>query len=118
MSRLKKTPIISVEPGLVAYFDLRFFDGTASAWFDSLNLPHAFTHTYVFPVLYIAWHNLEHTRITASSVEIAKSFTGRQALNAYEVYRFGTTLQFNPATMILVDAKFLHLHPQVRLWAC
>ena len=50
---MRKEPIRGVEIQDVFYLDLRYW---GYDWFDTLDLPNAYTTTYVVECKYVAWH--------------------------------------------------------------
>jgi len=50
---MRKEPIRGVEVHDIFYLDLRYW---GYDWFDTLDLPNAYTTTYVVECKYVAWH--------------------------------------------------------------
>ena len=100
------TPITSVNPTTTVFMDIRAF---GAGWYDSLDLPDAHFTLYVVKVIYTAWSNSNHTRISASIPLLTLIWDKRNAVNHFFVKSWGSERNLLP-NMILIDTTFISLY--------
>ena len=102
---LKRTPITCVQPGDEVYVDLRCYGFT---WYNTLNLPESDFKTYVVLYQYIAWKRRNLTLEVACSI-----FQETFIVDHLFVKQYGSVMDFNESTMILIDENFVKSFPSV-----
>ena len=107
-ARLKRIPIEGVSPGQTIYVDLRAW---GSDFYDELNLPNCYTTMYVVECSYVRWAGRRQLRIDL----YCPLFQSTYEWSAYDVHCYGRVTEFDPSTMVLVDAAFCQQYPNILL---
>jgi hypothetical protein len=110
ISRIKSTPITSVQPGDSVYVDLRWY---GSEWYSSLSLPNLHFSTYVILMKYGEWvvgRASNHLKIKA----YVPVFQDEWIMDPYSVFAWGSSKTLLPS-MQVVDSQFLVLYPQLSI---
>jgi hypothetical protein len=103
-AKLSRLTITNVSVGSAGYLNLRYFDGTSSAWFDSLQLP--FPHlAWVVDFRYLEWANAKQTRIKIHCAV----FNSAYILSAYDILTL-VFADFDPSRMMLVTHELCQRH--------
>ena len=106
--RLKRIPIEGVSPGQTIYVDLRAW---GSDFYDELNLPNCYITMYVVECSYVRWAGRRQLRIDL----YCPLFQSTYEWSAYDVHCYGRVTEFDPSTMVLVDAAFCQQYPNILL---
>ena len=104
----RKDDITTVQPGDIAYIDLRFF---GDEFYESLGLPDALTSQYVMEFRYTHWFHKNSKRKIAGQFILAPHMD--YGLDGYLVFAWGSQLGFDHATMTLMDAPLLAAYPAI-----
>ena len=107
-TQLRREDITSVKLGDIAYVDLRFF---GDVWYEALGLPDFATASYVFAFTYSHWYHKTSKKKISGYVNLKPDIT--YSLDGYLVYCWGTRLDFDPATMTIVDAALCAQYPAI-----
>ena len=107
IQRIKKEPIIAVSPGDVVYVDIRFY---GAEWYRQLQLPDAYSVTYVVSVHYTRWFNKSMLKIVGECAIFNNEVT---TYDAYFVYAYGSIKVFDNQKMRLVDTALVKQFPQI-----
>jgi hypothetical protein len=99
-----------IQPGVVAYVDLRYWSDDGHNWYFSLGLPLAETHLYVVTLLYTSWADAKHTSIYFTCPLFDSS---SDCANTYDVFAHGSRTAFNSDTMVLVDEALAVAYPEI-----
>jgi hypothetical protein len=105
---INKTVITTVSIGDEAYMDIRYFDDTDRAWFDSMNLPDKHKQ-HLVGIQFRRWKN----RNRRSIIAFCPVFNMELELTTYDVY---ATVVMNPnfdEDYVCVDANFANAHPHI-----
>ena len=109
ISMVNKLAITKIAPGDICYLNLRVFDGTTSAWFDSLNLPDK-AKTYVFKIHVMKWLGTGRKKLEVYS----RLFDLKIVLNSYDVNALVFTQEENDEEiMVKVTNEFRVTYPQI-----
>jgi hypothetical protein len=106
---MNRQAITRVVPGDTVYINLRYFDGTDSAWFDSLDLPEK-DKTYTVKVRVLAWDNRNHIKLKA----YCEVFDINVLLTTYDIYALTITEEsFDERIHILVTVNMRTQYPKM-----
>jgi len=109
INTMNKQPITRVVPNDTVYLDLRYYDGTDSAWFDSLELPEK-DKIYTVKIRVLAWENRSHTKLKA----YCEVFDMDLFLTTYDTYALIITQEdYNDEKYILVTANMRRQYPKI-----
>jgi hypothetical protein len=109
ISNLKKLAIIDVKINDELYLNLRYYDGTHSSWYDSLELPYK-DKDYVIKIKLIRWLNKAHTAVLCQ----CPVFNDNITLNSYDVFALTTPLNsFDDTKMLHVTATMRSVFPKI-----
>jgi hypothetical protein len=106
-SDLNRSAITSVKPGVSAFVDLRSY---GFQWYQKLALPDLDHLDYVVEYKYGDWSSDKHTKISARCAVFDENYS---RLDHLFVYRYGSSLEFQPSHMVLIDPSFVLKHPNV-----
>ena len=105
-TKLKKCVISTVIPGDVVFVNLRAW---GADFYDALELPNAYDTLYVVQCVYKRWAGRKRITIDV----YCSLFNSTFEWSAYDVQNYGTTRDFNPDTMVLVDSAFCARFPNI-----
>ena len=106
--RMRKQQIDGVQPGQEVYINLRAW---GADFYDALSLPDCYVTNYVVLCRYKRWAGKRRLRIDL----YCPLFDTTYEWSAYDVYCYGLCFDFNPSTMVLVDAEFCKSFPDILL---
>jgi len=102
---LRKTPITEVQPGDIAFVDLRCY---GSEWYNSLPLPDKYHITYLLEYQYTRWIGKSKLKIEAA----CKSFAEKFALDHVFVKSYGSTSTMPTGDKYkLINAELIKQYP-------
>ena len=105
---MRKQPIDGVQPGQDVYVSLRAW---GADFYDTLELPDCYKLEYVVLCKYKRWAGKRHLRIDV----YCPLFNTTYEWSAYDVHCYGLCSEFNPTTMVLVDANLCKRFPDILL---
>ena len=108
VTAMKREPIRNIALHDVFYLDLRYW---GYEWFDALDLPNAYSTTYVVPCEYVAWQ----TRRRYRSVQVRCPLFDEvlhTLWDHYYVFIYGSVRALTDAHT-LVDEQFCLLYPDI-----
>ena len=109
INSMNKNRIVRVVPRDMVYLNLRYFDGTDNAWFDSLNLPEK-NKIYTVKIRVLDWMNNNHTKLKA----YCEVYDLEVHLSTYDVYALVITQEdFNDEEHILVTDNYRRQYPEL-----
>jgi hypothetical protein len=100
---INTTPITCIAPLTTVYMDIRAF---GAGWYDGMNFPDAYSTSYIVKLTYTAWHNLSHTRITASIPCLKLVWDRRSSVNHFFVKSWGSQRDLL-GNMTLITTDFI-----------
>ena len=106
ISKLNKTMITTVKPGDIVFVDLRSFGAT---WYQNLGLQDPDHITYVVEATYMNWLNKNKTKINMKYIIFEETYA---TTNSFVLF-YGSTKDFNPTSMRLVDAQLVWQFPSL-----
>ena len=109
INNMNRQAITRIVPNDTVYLNLRYFDGTDSAWFDSLDLPEK-DKIYSVKIRVLAWENRNHTKLKA----FCEIYNMEIILTTYDVYALVTTEEdFVDDKNILVTVNLRQQYPRL-----
>jgi hypothetical protein len=109
INAMNRQQITRVVPNDTVYLDLRYYDGTDSAWFDSFDLPEK-DKTYTVKVRALAWEDRNHKKLKTYS----EVFNMDVFLATYDVYALIITQEdFDDEKHILVTNNMRLQYPKI-----
>ena len=100
IAQRRQAPVLGYPIGQTVHLNLRVYDGTTQAWFDSLGLPDK-AKAWVTPATLLRWHSASHTKIVCNVPAFRTTIT----LSSYDFDAFVTSVaNFSADTMFLVTA--------------
>jgi hypothetical protein len=106
VTKLNKLSISSITLDDNHFLNLRFFDGSDRAWYDSLNLPHK-DKSYVAPICFTKWLNRARTKVTV----LCNLFSSSYSLNSYDVFAYVILSTDIDDSCIIVTPDMRVTHP-------
>ena len=105
---IRSQDITMVQPGDVAYMDVRLFN---PYWYEGLDINDRYEVLYVVAITYVQWSNPRNHRHISAHIPV---FDQRYAkLDNYFVTFYGSTRE-RPEPSQLVDAAYLRQHPSLK----
>ena len=108
VTAMRKEPIRGVEVHDVFYLDLRYW---GYDWFDTLDLPDAYTTTYVVECKYVAWHTRRRYRFIQVMCPLFDEVLDH-LWDHYYVFCYGSIRALTNAHT-LIDAQFCLRYPDI-----
>jgi hypothetical protein len=109
INNMNRQAITRVVPMDTVYLNLRYFDGTNSAWFDSLDLPEK-NKTYSVMIRVLNWENRLHTKLKA----YCEVFDLNVLLTTYDIHALTITEEdFDEEKYILVTVNMQRQYPKM-----
>ena len=108
VTAMRKEPIRGVEVHDVFYLDLRYW---GYDWFDTLDLPNAYTTTYVVECKYVAWHTRRRYRFIQVMCPLFDEVLDH-LWDHYYVFCYGSIRALTNAHT-LIDEQFCLRYPDI-----
>ena len=107
IAQINRTPI-NVTLNSSGYLNLRYYDGSKTAWYDNLNFPEV-EKTYVVEIKFLQFTNASHRHIQV----LVSLSNNRLCLNTYEVFAYCLHTNMDLSKVVIVDETFRVGYPQL-----
>jgi hypothetical protein len=97
---IKRQPITLIQPGVSIYLNIRWYSHT---WYKGLTLPHLFHTNYVVKCVYGDFVSATHKKIHL----LDNVFNNDFIVDNFFVYSWGSCLDLDADTMVLVDKQYV-----------
>ena len=104
---MKKLAIVGISVGEIGFMSLRYFDGAANAWYDSLKLSDS-TKDYVVPIQYMSWHDAKKRQVNVRCDILNDNYV----LDNYDIYAL-TYAELDVTSMVVVTEAMRQTSPQI-----
>jgi hypothetical protein len=103
---------VRIEPGVLAYVDLRTWSDPSLTWFYNIGLPDPDRTLYLVAMHYLNWSNNSHLSISVEWPIFQSTSSQDSTVDSYWVFCHGSRLSL-PAEAVLVDKAFVKQYPKV-----
>ena len=103
----KFTNCVGVSVGKTGFMSLRYFDGAANAWYDSLKLSDS-TKDYVVPIQYMSWCDAKKRQVNVRCDILNANYV----LDNYDIYAL-TYAELDVTSMVVVTEAMRQTSPQI-----